>query len=955
MATMLALPQEVLVRVFDHVDKKNLPSIRLVCSDFETAGNPRFAKEFLTRRRHTMSLGSISTMHEIVSHSYFGPFVRTIILNCLRTADPYTPINHDSVVSSLPFQVDAEETDEETSAKCLKVIKIVQTIKKNHGGISIGVCLENTHKIQPCYGLGHLVSKGSLWPVKRMVYSANHVKHNLKALLHISKRMNCPVSSISVDLGSHASECYDDVAPWLSGPTLYHAIKEVYKEPVNPNVSLNLKYGVDDSRHQTIFYDSVAQTLKKYRSQTMRRGATMGYLTSDPRWLSTTPVSTLELDGSLAYNSRTLKNAHIVFHYTRLENVTLRNLHMKRARDWGSVMRYLSEAPLLKRCCFSLLSGEKDAPIPRIGHATFLDIIWYKVEGLETKQKLRDLSDRLLTEEAAWQNLTDDDPRKYREDLGARITNQAEADEKRQKHNKTDGNVRNSTTQRTQVSSLERARVSSFDQPSEKLSLTSEKPLQDIKPSRIVTPKVPKHLRQDVLAILGQDEETSTATERRSCEKSCVEPMASVETGALAGVQFYKDGKKNEHSYQNLLLSRVQAEETAWNAPTDDIFPKYTNGLGAKTIHNSKRERNSKKMPHAPTYNVAVRHGVKRKSSITADELNGYPVKNVSVGSRDVLHFTAKKQHFSKDYYENLYRNSEKPLLGSMALKVAKSQIPMRKSGDMLGIHKTGRAVCTATKPEFKGVSYAGRGAAGNSTPVADQESFTGSVALVESAIEVRRLSNLYYATTTRATGSISSLEKALERLSLTSDKQPRKNKPSRIVTSKIPKTLRQDVRKILSPSEVSPLVTGIGHCKDTPVEAAVRGGTIAIANQNLSEGSVGVTEDTLRIRKHSTLLHSVLDNLSNETSLLFTQARSRYVLEEVQDVGDTDDWAKDLCTYINTISVSEEQEKPTTAVQSGSIMFMGAVRTEDAETDDWADEIGWDLDQVLKKHQEKA
>lgn len=147
MATMLALPQEVLVRVFDHVDKKNLPSIRLVCSDFETAGNPRFAKEFLTRRRHTMSLESISTMHEIVSHPYFSPFVRTIIFNCLRTADPYTPINHDSVVSSLPFQIDAEETIEETSAKYLKVVQIVQITKKNHGRISIGVCLENTHKI----------------------------------------------------------------------------------------------------------------------------------------------------------------------------------------------------------------------------------------------------------------------------------------------------------------------------------------------------------------------------------------------------------------------------------------------------------------------------------------------------------------------------------------------------------------------------------------------------------------------------------------------------------------------------------------------------------------------------------------------------------------------------------------------------------------------------------------
>ncbi|KAL2035012.1 hypothetical protein VTO58DRAFT_100929 [Aureobasidium pullulans] len=117
----------------------------------------------------------------------------------------------------------------------------------------------------------------------RPVPPPNHVKHNLKALLQISKQADCPVSSISVDLGSHASECYDQVAPWLSGPTLYHAIKEVYKEPFNPNISLNLKYGVDDSRHQTIFYDSVTQTLKKYRSQTMRRGATMGYLSSDPR------------------------------------------------------------------------------------------------------------------------------------------------------------------------------------------------------------------------------------------------------------------------------------------------------------------------------------------------------------------------------------------------------------------------------------------------------------------------------------------------------------------------------------------------------------------------------------------------------------------------------------------------------------------------------------------------
>ncbi|CAD0040193.1 unnamed protein product [Aureobasidium pullulans] len=521
-------------------------------------------------------------MHEIVFHSYFGSFVDTIILNCVRTVDRSSTIN-DIVPSGLAFRIAAEETRQELITKALRILRIIQAIKKNHGKINIGVCFENSEENQHCFGL--------------------------KKLLIIK----------------------------------------------------------------------------------------------------------------------------------------LQNVRLKKDHDWSAVMMYFSWMPNLKRCHFSQLSSQQRAPIPRFDRANFLDIILYEADGPSIRKDLQDLSARLQTEETAWNALADDNPRKY------------------------------------------------------------------------------------------------------------------------------------------------------------------TSGFGAKIIHNSK-ERNSKNMSHPALHIVAVRHGVKRKSSITADELNGYP---------------------------NLYRNSEKPLLGSMALKVAKSQIPMRKSRDMLDIPKTGRAVCTATKPECKGVSYAGRGAPGNSTPVADQELFTGSAALVESALDVRRPSNLYCPTNTRASGSISSLEKALEGLSLTSDTQSRKNKPSRVVTFKIPENLRQPVLNILAPGEISPPATEIGRCNDTSVEAVVLRGS---ANEQAFPR-----------------LHLVLDNPSNETSLLFTQARSRYVLEEVQDVGDTDDWAKDLCTRINTISLSEEQEKPTTAVQSGSIMFMGAVRSEGAETDDWADEIGWDLDQVLKKHQEKA
>ncbi|CAC9891502.1 unnamed protein product [Aureobasidium pullulans] len=705
-----------------------------------------------------MSLESISTMHEIVSHSYFGSFVDTIILNCVRTVDRSSTIN-DIVPSGLAFRIAAEETRQELITKALRILRIIQAIKKNHGKINIGVCFENSEENQHCFGLKKLLSTTGEFSARRAVYSSRHLGHNIESLIRICKMpvVDCPINLIEVDL-----------------------------------VSLCVKYGRGNSNNETTSYDHKTHSLKWQNKLTTSSFVPMGYSQPDMDWLRKTVFSSLEMIGSPIYSSRRFLSMFLLTRLDNLQVIKLQNVRLKKDHDWSAVMMYFSWMPNLKRCHFSQLSSQQRAPIPRSDRANFLDIILYEADGPSIRKDLQDLSARLQTEETAWNALADDNPRKY------------------------------------------------------------------------------------------------------------------------------------------------------------------TNGFGAKIIHNSK-ERSSKNMSYPALHIVAVRHGVKRKSSITADELRGYPIKNVSVVSRDVLHFTAEKQRFSKDYRENLYCNSEKPLLGSMALKVAKSQIPIRTREDMLDIPETARAVLTTTKPEHNGVSYAGRSAAGNSTPVADQESSTGSVALVESTLDVRMSSNLHRSTTTRAIGSVSSLEKALERLSLTSDKQPPKNKPSRIVTSKIPKTLCQDVLKILSPGEVSPLTTGIGHCKNTPVEAAVHGETIAIANQHLSEGSVGVTEETLPSRKHSTPLHSVLDNPSNKTSLLFTQARSRYVLEEVQDVGDTEDWAEDLCTRINTISVSEEQEKPTTAVQSGSIVFMGAVRTEDAETDDWADEIGWDLDQVLKKHQEKA
>jgi hypothetical protein len=207
MATMLSLPTETLVKVFESVDAKDLKSLRSTCKRLEGAATPRFAAKYFVDRRHVMTLKSIKALEDIVLHQYFGNFVQSIAFNCVRTIPP-DALNKEDIRDPVPpLQVNPEEGRDQSYAKLTKLVNIVKRIYANHGKIGLGVFFENFYDEQPCHGLVDGLRYCTIdWSTGyRPSYSMMHLRNTLRTLLKLCERMRCPVRRIEVDLGRHST------------------------------------------------------------------------------------------------------------------------------------------------------------------------------------------------------------------------------------------------------------------------------------------------------------------------------------------------------------------------------------------------------------------------------------------------------------------------------------------------------------------------------------------------------------------------------------------------------------------------------------------------------------------------------------------------------------------------------------------------------------------------------
>ncbi|THZ36956.1 hypothetical protein D6C88_10427, partial [Aureobasidium pullulans] len=80
------LPPELLGRVFDLVDDKDLISLRLVCKDICAAANRPFAICFFANSHHVTTEYSIQALVKITAHGVFSPYIKTVTICSARIA-----------------------------------------------------------------------------------------------------------------------------------------------------------------------------------------------------------------------------------------------------------------------------------------------------------------------------------------------------------------------------------------------------------------------------------------------------------------------------------------------------------------------------------------------------------------------------------------------------------------------------------------------------------------------------------------------------------------------------------------------------------------------------------------------------------------------------------------------------------------------------------------------------
>jgi hypothetical protein len=429
MATLLSLPSETLIHVLGYADPNDLKSLRTICKRFESATTPLFAKKFLVNRRHAMTLESIKVLEDIVTHEYFGPFVRTVAFNCVYSI-PSNVLDEEDIPDSVSsFPAGPEETMEETDLKEKKIRKVVQSIRDDHGKISLGYFFENCFDEQPCHGLVDGLRDGTIDWANGYVpaYSLTYLRYTLRSLIWTCAETNCPVDQVEVDLGNQTALCML-MREWDISVTVFDDIKEALDDTLLHGTSLEFRYGADDSRYKTFSYNHIRKSVTMFNSPLnqdvfptpMKRF--FGELSVLGAWLEDSQIETLDLTGAgnCTTSAFSLQNVYLAPCHKFLTHLELQRMKMGSLSTWNILANFVSHSPAIQTCkLYNLASFELSMNDDQ--EAEFLEIVFFEAQGTELKQRIRDLAARLEAYETDWRAEPVDGPGKWRDDLGAKV------------------------------------------------------------------------------------------------------------------------------------------------------------------------------------------------------------------------------------------------------------------------------------------------------------------------------------------------------------------------------------------------------------------------------------------------------------------------------------------------------------------------------------------------------
>lgn len=244
--TMIALPTEILVEIFNLVDGTDLSTARLVCKEFCDAITPRFALVNFTERMHVVSPYSIDALVEITEHPVFGGYVKTVAICSARRTNI---TKSTGLFRARTF----EESDQKaylnayvkTRRFARRMERVFSNIRSRSGSVTISIHdrpSTNTLNRKRCYGWSRLSS------VSNSTLIAYRIVETLEETVYAARRVGCRIECLDIDISiSHHRSLEED---------LRKAIHEILRSSLTP-----LSIGLGDRRSQ-LSYDNELQYLK---------------------------------------------------------------------------------------------------------------------------------------------------------------------------------------------------------------------------------------------------------------------------------------------------------------------------------------------------------------------------------------------------------------------------------------------------------------------------------------------------------------------------------------------------------------------------------------------------------------------------------------------------------------------------------------------------------------------
>ncbi|THZ14616.1 hypothetical protein D6C91_07209 [Aureobasidium pullulans] len=358
---IMDLPPEVLVEIFNLIDNKDLPNVRLTCKKLCEAANRPFGFANFTERAHVVSPYSINALVDITEHPIFGSYVKSVGICSARAGLEKDYLKY--------YRVDRDTSDKvilngyvKTGRFGRSMKRVFDNIRMHSQSVTISVYNDKPEGTrfdnEPClapklyFGWAQLIEQSPGAPVFEPA-------ETLEQTVYAARRAGCLIKRIRMDRPSPNLRFRGEIQKRLD-----MTIQQVLESSITP-----LDFHIDGIRYHD---ESASLEISKFMPRLREDRLHQCPLNAFYCWVKAKKIARLRFHHNSYFNIRhfqPLLTSHL--RYLRLDQLCVRCRYLN-INLWSEHIQSLCGLRGLRYCRFERLRYECDLEWGDISDISYL-------------------------------------------------------------------------------------------------------------------------------------------------------------------------------------------------------------------------------------------------------------------------------------------------------------------------------------------------------------------------------------------------------------------------------------------------------------------------------------------------------------------------------------------------------------------------------------------------------